>query len=268
MVLGAIVTYGVLVIGLQPIYGALSDRIGRRPINIFSVVFTGLWAFPFFALVQTGEPVLVWIALIVAATIGWAPMIAVQPAFYAELFGARVRYTGFATSRELGAAIAGFSPLIFAALLSANGDQPWLVAAFFVGLAVISLVAFLYSAETKDVDVARDRPRPAGAGERGERDRGTGAHVVAAVRLGLRTLRAHAPRVDPRALEVGIVHLGLGAFHRAHQAVYTEDALAASSGPGGSAASPGAARSPQSLRDAGRALLGARARAVGPTPCA
>ena len=39
-------------------------------------------------------------------------MIAVQPAFYAELFGARVRYTGFATSRELGAAIAGFSPLV------------------------------------------------------------------------------------------------------------------------------------------------------------
>ena len=43
-----------------------------------------------------------WIALIVAAMFGWAPMIAVQPAFYAELFGARVRYTGFATSRELG----------------------------------------------------------------------------------------------------------------------------------------------------------------------
>ncbi len=102
---------------------------------------------------QTGEPVLVWIALIVAATVGWAPMIAVQPAFYAELFGARVRYTGFATSRELGAAIAGFSPLVSAALLSANDDRPWLVAAFFVGLAIISLVAFLYSVETKDVDI-------------------------------------------------------------------------------------------------------------------
>ena len=153
VVLGAVVTYGLLVIALQPLFGALSDRIGRRPINLFGVIFTGLWAFPFFALVQTGEPVLVWIALIVAATVGWAPMIAVQPAFYAELFGARVRYTGFATSRELGAAIAGFSPLVSAALLSANDDQPWLVAAFFVGLAIISLVAFLYSVETKDVDI-------------------------------------------------------------------------------------------------------------------
>ncbi len=36
------------------------------------------------------------------------------------------------------------------------------------------------------------------------------------------------PRIDPSSLEVGIVHLGLGAFHRAHQAVLTEDAVAAS----------------------------------------
>ena len=94
VVLGAVVTYGILVIIAQPLLGALSDRVGRRPLNLFGVIFTGLWAFPFFALVQTGEPVLVWVALIVAAVVGWAPMIAVQPAFYAELFGARVRYTG------------------------------------------------------------------------------------------------------------------------------------------------------------------------------
>jgi len=54
------------------------------------------------------------------------------------------------------------------------------------------------------------------------------------VRLGLQALgEVAAPRVDPRDLEVGIVHLGLGAFHRAHQAVYTEDAMAAEPGPWG-----------------------------------
>ena len=158
VVLGAVVTYGILVIIAQPLLGALSDRIGRRPLNLFGVIFTGLWAFPFFALVQTGEPVLVWVALIVAAVVGWAPMIAVQPAFYAELFGARVRYTGFATSRELGAALAGFSPLISVALLDAGGGEPWLVAAFFAGLAVISLIAFLFSRETKDVDIGEPDP--------------------------------------------------------------------------------------------------------------
>jgi fructuronate reductase len=53
-------------------------------------------------------------------------------------------------------------------------------------------------------------------------------------RLELATLehlpRELAPRVDPRALRIGIVHLGIGAFHRAHQAVYTEDAIAAEGG--------------------------------------
>ena len=54
------------------------------------------------------------------------------------------------------------------------------------------------------------------------------------VRLGFDTLAALEPSVrpaiDPRALRTGIVHLGIGAFHRAHQAVYTEDAIAAGGG--------------------------------------
>jgi fructuronate reductase len=53
-------------------------------------------------------------------------------------------------------------------------------------------------------------------------------------RLNLATLEqlpaGVAPRMDPCALRVGIVHLGIGAFHRAHQAVYTEDAIAAAGG--------------------------------------
>jgi fructuronate reductase len=53
-------------------------------------------------------------------------------------------------------------------------------------------------------------------------------------RLGLSTLsaipREVRPRVDPRSLRIRIVHLGIGAFHRAHQAVFTEDAVAAAGG--------------------------------------
>jgi MFS transporter, MHS family, shikimate and dehydroshikimate transport protein len=157
--LTGIIMYGIVVTLLQPVYGALSDRIGRRPINIFSVVFTAAFAFPYFLLLNTGVPVLIWLALLVATTLGWAPMIAVQGAFYAELFGARVRYTGFAASRELGAALAGSTNLVIAAaLLQALGGAPWLVAAFMVLLAFISFVAFYFSAETKDLDIAEIDP--------------------------------------------------------------------------------------------------------------
>lgn len=52
--------------------------------------------------------------------------------------------------------------------------------------------------------------------------------------LGLATLgrlpAASRPRITPGAAGPGIVHLGLGAFHRAHQAVFTEDAMAAAGG--------------------------------------
>jgi len=154
--LTGVILFSVIVIALQPVYGRLSDRIGRRPLNLFSVVFTAAWAFPFFALLDTREPVLIWVALIVATSVGFAPMIAVQPAFYAELFGARVRYTGFAASREIGAALGGFSPLIAAALVAQAGGSGWLVACWMIFTAVVSFVAFYLSKESKDMDIGSE----------------------------------------------------------------------------------------------------------------
>jgi MFS family permease len=157
-VLTGVIIMGVVVTILQPVYGALSDRIGRKPLNVFSVLFTAAFAFPFFLLVNTEVPALIWLALVIAAALGFAPMIAVQPAFYAELFGAGVRYTGFAASREIGAAIAGFSPLVSAALLRAAGGSPWLVAIWMIFTAAVSLVAFLYAKEARTMDIAALHP--------------------------------------------------------------------------------------------------------------
>jgi MHS family shikimate/dehydroshikimate transporter-like MFS transporter len=157
-VLTGVIIFGLVVIALQPVYGALSDRIGRKPLNLFSMVFTAVFIWPFFLLLQTEQPVLVVLALVVATALGWAPVIAVQPAFYAELFGARVRYSGFATSREVGAALAGFTPLIAAAMVAAAGGAPWVVAAYIAALCVISLIAFLAAPELKDMDIAEAGP--------------------------------------------------------------------------------------------------------------
>jgi MFS transporter, MHS family, shikimate and dehydroshikimate transport protein len=151
--LTGVILFSLGVIALQPVYGALADRVGRRPLNLFGVVFSALFAYPLFALVQTGDPVVIWLALVVATALGFAPMAAVQPIFYAELFGAGVRYTGFAGSREVGAAVAGFSPLVAAALLAAGDGRPWLVAGWIVVTSLVSLVAFLFSKETRDIDI-------------------------------------------------------------------------------------------------------------------
>jgi MHS family shikimate/dehydroshikimate transporter-like MFS transporter len=150
------------------VYGALSDRIGRRPLNIFSVVFTAAFIVPFFLLLRTEQPVLVVLALVIATAVGVAPMIAVQPAFYAELYGARVRYSGFATSREIGAALAGFTPLVAAALLTDDGS-PWWIAAYIIGVCAISLVAFVAAPEMKDVDINAAGPAKLEDSRRGTR---------------------------------------------------------------------------------------------------
>ena len=42
--------------------------------------------------------------------------------------------------------------------------------------------------------------------------------------------RVARPAFDPAAHGAGILHFGLGAFHRAHQAVFTDDALGAEGG--------------------------------------
>ena len=151
-------------IALQPVYGALSDRIGRKPTQLCSASSSSAaFAFPFWMLMDTGEPVVIWLALVVTMTLGIAPMIAVQPAFYAELFGARVRYSGFATSREVGAAIAGFSPLLAASLQNQLGGEPWLIAVMMIVVCPISLVAFVAAAEGKDVDIEEMGPEPLAA---------------------------------------------------------------------------------------------------------
>src|SRR5918992_1270387 len=74
-----------------PLWGALSDRWGRRPVYLGGAVAMVIWAVPFFLLLHTKETVLVWIALIVALAGCHAAMIGPQASFFSELFGSGVR---------------------------------------------------------------------------------------------------------------------------------------------------------------------------------
>ena len=76
-----------------PLFGALSDRVGRRPVYLGGAVFLAAFAFPFFWMVGTRETAWVWLALVVGM-VGHAAMYGPQAAFLSELFGTRVRYTG------------------------------------------------------------------------------------------------------------------------------------------------------------------------------
>ena len=98
--------------------------LGRRPVYLAGALSLGLFAFPFFWLVDSGVPALIWLALAVGLT-AVAAMYGPQAAFFAELFGTSVRYSGASLGSQLAAPLAGgLAPLIATALLGWSGGRP------------------------------------------------------------------------------------------------------------------------------------------------
>jgi MFS transporter, MHS family, shikimate and dehydroshikimate transport protein len=140
-----------------PLWGALSDRVGRKPLYLAGAVITTLWAFPLFGLIDTKSPVLIWLSIAVGINLGHDLMYGPQAAYFSELFGTRVRYSGASLGYQLASVFAGgFAPLIATALLAAGGGSPTLVALYMMGMGLISVVATLVADETVHKDVHED----------------------------------------------------------------------------------------------------------------
>jgi metabolite-proton symporter len=153
---GNMLAYAVQLLTI-PIFSLLSDRIGRRPVYIGGAIFSALFAFPFFVLVNTQSQPIIYLALILAIGVGVGAMFGPQAAYFAELFGGRVRYSGFAFARELGSILAGGpAPFIAAWLLLQSGGQPWSVAVYMIVLALLTALAVFLGPETHRRDIHAD----------------------------------------------------------------------------------------------------------------
>jgi metabolite-proton symporter len=153
---------GVLLGNLFEIFGIaffswLSDKIGRRPVYMGGALFSAIFAFPFFMLVGTRDPLLISLAFIVIMGIGGGAMFGPQAAYFAELFGPRLRFSGFAFAREIGSILAGGpAPFISALLVGWMGGAPWGVAFYVIVLSLITVAAVWWGPETHQNDLASD----------------------------------------------------------------------------------------------------------------
>src|SRR5712671_3943172 len=138
-----------------PFSGYLSDRLGRKNIYIFGAAATGLFAFAYYALLDTAVPGLIILATLVAYffhDLMWGPLAALT----AECFTPRLRYSGASIGFQLAAVFAGGpAPLIATALLAATGSG-YVIALYIFGCTIVSIAATAALPSNRDRDFARD----------------------------------------------------------------------------------------------------------------
>ena len=141
----------VVALGAIPAWATLSDRIGRKPVFLAGSVGSAVMMFAYLWSITTGNYVLVFVTGIVMFGLVYTATSGVWPAFYGEMFPARVRLSGTALGTQIGFAIAGFAPSI-AGWVTGSGEAAWLgVATLTAGFCLVNVVAVATARETYDV---------------------------------------------------------------------------------------------------------------------
>ena len=142
-----------------PIVGAISDKVGRKPLYLAGAVGVAVWTlFFFFPLVESGTQLNLTIAVVVGLMLH-ALMYSPQAAFFSELFGTSVRYTGASVGYQLASIAAGaVAPLIALKLLGTVEESNTFAVGIYVAVtSVLTIIAVLATKETRNTSLRHDR---------------------------------------------------------------------------------------------------------------
>ncbi|WP_030920821.1 MFS transporter [Streptomyces sp. NRRL B-24720] len=158
--LNAVLIASAIHFAVIPVWGALSDRFGRKPIYLIGAVGVGLWMFPFFALIDSRS----FGSLLLAVTVGLifhGAMYAPQAAFFSEMFATRMRYSGASIGAQFSSVAAGApAPLIATALLE-NYHSSTMISLYVIAAALVTVLAVVCAKETRLRDLENIEAAPA-----------------------------------------------------------------------------------------------------------
>ncbi|MYS05923.1 MFS transporter [Streptomyces sp. SID6041] len=139
-----------------PMWGALSDRLGRRPVTLIGSAGMAVWAFVFFGLVDSRSFVVITLA-VTAGLLLHGAMYGPQAAFISEMFDTKVRYSGASMGSQLASILAGaLAPIIAVELLKDYGSSTP-ISVYLSAAAVITTITVAVTRETLGRDLRRGR---------------------------------------------------------------------------------------------------------------
>ena len=127
---------------MMPVFGALSDLIGRKRVYLAGILAMAMFGYPFFLMIGTGSPTVILIAMLFGGGLCHSAMIGVQPVLFTEMFTTEVRYSGLAVAHEVSSIIVGVAPLIATALFI-HYRSPFPVAVYLGALCALSFFSVL-----------------------------------------------------------------------------------------------------------------------------
>jgi MFS family permease len=143
-------------------YSALSDRLGRRPVVLAGAVAMAVFSFLLFPMVDSGDVVLLVVALVVGQAVIQPAMYGPLAALCTELFSTRSRYTGASLGYQLSGLGAGLAPVLFASVL-AGGGSTITISLIIAGFCLLTVVCVMLLGETSGNSLTENAPSTAAA---------------------------------------------------------------------------------------------------------
>jgi metabolite-proton symporter len=157
-VLEAVLAASLLSFISIPLFGHISDKIGRRRMYLIGAAATGLFGFLYFGMLDTAVPSAIFIA-IVLSLIPHDMMYGPQAALIAEAFTPRLRYSGASLGYQLASIIAGGPAPLIAAALFEHYHTSNSIAVYIAACAAVSLIAAALMPDYTGKDISAEYDR-------------------------------------------------------------------------------------------------------------